>query len=86
MTDIQNKSAASVEAFLATSRMIADPAIWLPFYFSNPPAKADKKEPPVFEKLRRFSFECVTDELEDPAEYKEGDSRVQTPEPEKSNR
>jgi len=33
-----------------------------------PPPDADKQEPPVLKKLRRFAFKSVADELEDPAQ------------------
>jgi hypothetical protein len=39
--------------------------------FCPPPADAYEQEAPVLEKLWRFAFEGVTDELEDPSEDEE---------------
>ncbi len=40
-------------------------------HFSHPPADAHQKETPVTEELRRFVLKSVSDELQDPAQYKQ---------------
>jgi len=36
----------------------------------HPPSSSDEQEPPVAEKLRRFAFEPMANELQDPADHK----------------
>ena len=39
--------------------------------FRPPPAHADEQEPPVAEEFRRFAFDGMTDELEDPSHHEQ---------------